>query len=150
MMEPKSLLFVGRRNAARSIMAETCFNTAGLDGWRAFSAGWECETRVDRNALAVLSARGYETDRLYSKPVAIFRQAGAPRIDYCVFLDSPVPPDVEDTPAPREYWKVADPARRPDRRAACEEAFGEISARVRELLASGRLAFRMPILARTG
>lgn len=149
-MEPKSVLFVGRRNAARSIMAETSFNAAAAAGWRAFSAGWECETRVDRNALAVLSSKGYETDRLYSKPAAIFRQAGAPRIDYCVFLDSPVPPDVEDTPAPREYWTVADPARRADRRAACEEAFAEIAGKVRELLGSGRLAYRMPVLARTG
>ena len=138
-MEIQSLLFVGRRNAARSIMAETCFNGLGVPGWRAFSAGWETRDSVDRQAIAVLAGAGHATDTLYSKPVAIFTQPGAPSIRVCIFLDEVMPADVENYPAAREHWNIPDPSRRPDRRQACSEALDAISARIAELILSGRL-----------
>lgn len=149
-MEINSLLFVGRRNAARSIMAETCFNAAGFTGWRAFSAGWQTQHRVDRLAISVLASQGFETDSLSSKPVAIFRQAGAPAIHRCIFLDDLLPPDVEDYPGPREYWRIEDPSAAADRRAAYEAALAEVCERVGELVLSGRLIPRSPPLARAG
>lgn len=146
-MGMRTLLFVGRRNAARSVMAETCFNAAGIAGWRAFSAGWQTQNSVDRQALAVLEANGLATDALTSKPVAIFRQAGAPAIDYCVFLDEILPPDVADYPGPRDFWRIADPSREAGRGGAYEKALGEISRRVALLAASGRLLELAPELA---
>ncbi len=110
-MKIKSVLFVGRRNAARSVMAETCFNAAGIPGWRAFSAGWQTQNSIDTQAIRTLAANGFETDTLSSKPVAIFLQEGAPEIDLCVFLDEDLPPDVQNYPAARESWKIPDPSR---------------------------------------
>ena len=86
-MHIHSVLFIGRRNAARSIMAEACFNSASIIGWRAFSAGWQSQSGVDHLALKVLDQHGFPVDALYSKPDDIFRQAGAPDVDLCIFLD---------------------------------------------------------------
>lgn len=146
-MRMRTLLFVGRRNAARSVMAETCFNAAGIAGWRAFSAGWQTQNSVDRQALAVLEANGFATDALSSKPVAIFRQAGAPGIDYCVFLDDILPPDIADYPGPRDYWRIADPSFDAGRGAAYQAALAEISRQVALLAVSGRLLELAPELA---
>lgn len=148
-MDVSSILFIGRRNAARSIMAGTCFNAAGVSGSRAFSAGWQTLSSVDRLAISVLAARGFETDSLYSKPVAIFRQSGAPAIHRCIFMDDTLPPDVEDYPAVREYWRIADPSAAPERRPAYEAALREIRGKVGELVLSGKL-FGPPSLAKTG
>jgi protein-tyrosine-phosphatase len=142
-MQIRSVLFVGRRNAARSVMAETCFNAAEIPGWRAFSAGWQTEHSVDRTAVKTLAANGFETDTLSSKPVAIFLQDGAPAIDLCVFMDEDLPPDVGNYPAAREYWKIPDPSRDGDLKSAYQEALKTIMERISMLVISGRLA--MPL-----
>ena len=142
-MQIRSVLFVGRRNAARSVMAETCFNAAESPGWRAFSAGWQTEHSVDRTAVKTLAANGFPTDTLSSKPVAIFLQAGAPAIDLCVFMDEDLPPDVGNYPAAREYWKIPDPSKAGDLKSAHQEALKAIMERISMLVISGRLA--MPL-----
>ncbi len=142
-MKIKSVLFVGRRNAARSVMAETCFNAAGIPGWRAFSAGWQTQNSIDAHAIRTLAANGFETDTLSSKPVAIFLQEGAPEIDLCVFLDEDLPPDVQNYPAARESWKIPDPSREADQRPAYQMALDAIVARISTLVISGKLA--MPL-----
>ncbi len=142
-MKIRSILFVGRRNAARSVMAETCFNAAGIPGWRAFSAGWQTQNGIDAHAIRVLAANGFETDTLSSKPVAIFLQEGAPEIDLCVFLDEDLPPDVQNYPAARESWKISDPSREADQRPAYQMALDLIMARISALVISGKLA--MPL-----
>ncbi|MCU0790469.1 MAG: hypothetical protein MUE79_05375 [Nitratireductor sp.] len=139
-MEIKSVLFVGRRNAARSVMAETCFNAAGVPGWRAFSAGWQTQHSIDRHTIRTLAANGFETDTLSSKPVMIFLQAGAPAINLCVFLDEDLPPDVENYPAAREYWKIPDPSQTSDASAAYQTTLDAIMARISTLVISGKLA----------
>ncbi len=145
-MTIRSVLFVGRRNAARSLMAETCFNAASIHGWRAFSAGWQTELEVDRNAVRALRARGFPTDALSSKPVSIFRQAGAPVIDLCVFMDVELPADVSDYPALREHWHVADPHGAPDVKAAYDGALDEIMRKISGMILTGRLAaYRVPL-----
>ena len=142
-MQIRSVLFVGRRNAARSVMAETCFNAAEIPGWRAFSAGWQTQHSVDRNTVRTLAANGFPTDTLSSKPVAIFLQAGAPVIDLCVFMDEDLPPDVGNYPAAREYWKIPDPSKAEDLKAAHQQALETIMERISMLVISGRLA--MPL-----
>lgn len=142
-MKIKSVLFVGRRNAARSVMAETCFNGAGIPGWRAFSAGWQTQNSIDTQAIRTLAANGFETDTLSSKPVAIFLQEGAPEIDLCVFLDEDLPPDVQNYPAARESWKIPDPSREANQRPAYQMTLDAIMARISTLVISGKLA--MPL-----
>jgi len=138
-MEIRSVLFVGRRNAARSVMAETCFNAAEIPGWRAFSAGWQTEHSVDRTAVKTLAVNGFPTDTLSSKPVAIFLQAGAPEIDLCVFMDEDLPPDVGNYPAARQYWKIPDPSRAKDVKAAHQKALESIMEKISMLVISGTL-----------
>ncbi len=139
-MNIRSVLFVGRRNAARSLMAETCFNAASIHGWRAFSAGWQTEHTIDRNAIRALRAKGFPTDSLSSKPVSIFRQPGAPVIQLCVFMDVDLPKDVSDYPAQREHWHISDPHGLPDVKAAYDSALEEITRRISGMILSGRLS----------
>jgi hypothetical protein len=75
--------------------------------------------------------------------VAIFLQAGAPAIDLCVFMDEDLPPDVGNYPAAREYWKIPDPSKARDPKAAHQQALETIMERISMLVISGRLA--MPL-----
>ncbi len=138
-MHIRSLLFIGRRNAARSIMAEACFNTAGVIGWRAFSAGWQTEHEVDTTALRTLAGEGFPTDALYSKPVDIFLQEGAPQIDLCVFMDNDLPADAGNYPGEAEHWRIANPFSKTRTRIAYEETLGLVTGRISDLILSGRL-----------
>jgi len=145
-----SVLFVGRRNAARSVMAEICFNAAAIPTWRAFSAGWQPATGVDRHALRALAEGGFPSDPVTPKPVGIFLQPGAPQIDLCVFLDTELPNDIAAYPAAREFWRIGDPSiGGPDTgdagaggtgRAAYREALTSVTGRLSDLIVSGRLA----------
>lgn len=138
-MHIRSVLFIGRRNAARSIMAEACFNSASIIGWRAFSAGWRSQSAVDAMALKALDRHGFPADALYSKPDDIFRQAGAPDIDLCIFLDDILPSDADRYPGAKEYWRIGDPHGADDANQAYEEALGIVMARMSGLILSGRL-----------
>ena len=138
-MRIKSILFVGRRNAARSLMAECCLNAVAIPGWRSFSAGWQPAAQADRKALAALADAGFSSDALTPKPLAIFRQAGAPHIDLCIFLDAVMPGEVASFPVARETWDVACPSRA-GTGAAYREALEMVTARIAGLILSGRLA----------
>jgi protein-tyrosine-phosphatase len=138
-MEFRSILFVGQRNAARSIMAETCFNAAAIVGWRAFSAGWQTQLSIDPMTLRLLAKQGFPTDSLSSKPVDIFRQAGAPAIDLCIFLDERLPADAASYPGMKEYWRIADPQGAEREFPAYENALAKINKKISDLILSGRL-----------
>ena len=137
-MHIRSVLFVGRRNAARSVMAEICFNAAALPGWRAFSAGWQPADEVDRHAIKALAAEGFPVDAVTPKPIDIFLQPGAPRVDLCVFLDRHLPSDIASYPAVRQFWQIADPSKGGP--AAYRDTLTEITGRMSELILSGKLA----------
>jgi protein-tyrosine-phosphatase len=138
-MHIRSLLFVGRRNAARSIMAESCFNAAAILGWRAFSAGWQSQESVDSLTKRTLASQGFPVDALYSKPVDIFRQAGAPKIELCVFLDDRLPTDADLYPGSKEYWRIGDPCGKKNGETAYSKALGIVTARISGLILSGKL-----------
>lgn len=143
----QSILFVGRRNSARSIMAETCFNAAAVPGWRAFSAGWQPQLEIDRGALKVLSRNGFSTDGLSSKPIQIFGQTGAPEIHLCVFLDESLPADAARYPGEHMHWSLPDPSAglKTERGSRYETALSVVTVRVSELVFSGRLFPPVPM-----
>jgi Low molecular weight phosphotyrosine protein phosphatase len=62
-----NVLFLSRRNSARSLMAELVLNRHGRGKFRAFSAGVEPSPNVDPIALDVLRQAGYATDGLQPK-----------------------------------------------------------------------------------
>jgi len=146
-MRIQSVLFVGRRNAARSVMAEICFNAAAIPTWRAFSAGWQPANGVDRLALRALAEGGFPSDPVTPKPVGIFLQPGAPKIDLCVFLDTELPNDIASYPAAREFWRIGDPSGAGNKgsgaggskREAYREALTSVTGRMSDLIVSGRL-----------
>ena len=139
-MPVRSVLFVGRRNAARSVIAESCFNAAQIAGWRAFSAGWQISGAVDRHALAVLAKNGFPVDSLSPKPIDIFRQPGAPQIDLVAFLDEVLPPEVAAFPCPCEYWRIPDPFAAADPRITYKATLDLIVQRIALNHAKGRFA----------
>ncbi|MEZ5871350.1 MAG: hypothetical protein R3D32_05810 [Nitratireductor sp.] len=122
-MQTRSVLFAGRRNAARSVIAEACFNAAEIPGWRAFSAGWATADKVDQSAIRVLRENRLPVEGLQPKSIELFALAGAPQIDLCIHLDMNAPefelagnhrklcwhvPDPKDDPSPKAYAKVLD------------------------------------------
>jgi protein-tyrosine-phosphatase len=135
-MNIRSVLFVGRRNAARSVMAEICFNAAELPAWRAFSAGWQPAA----GALRALAKGGFPVDSVTPKPIGIFLQPGAPKVDLCIFLDTELPANISAYPASREFWQVPDPNRGAAGHAAYRDTLAAITSRMSELILSGRLA----------
>jgi protein-tyrosine-phosphatase len=138
-MQIRSVLFIGRRNAARSIMAETCLNAAGLIGWRAFSAGWQTQHQIDPLTLRVLADEGFPVDSLYSKAFDIFRQDGAPEIELCVFMDYDLPVDVDSYPGASEHWRIANPhGDKPDL-PSYRQALTDVSNKISDLILSDRL-----------
>jgi protein-tyrosine-phosphatase len=68
MSEPFNVLFLCTGNSARSILAEAILNKIGAGLFRAFSAGSHPKGEVNPHALKLLTAMGYATAGLRSKP----------------------------------------------------------------------------------
>ncbi len=135
-----NILVLCTGNSARSILLEAILNRAG-GGWiSAFSAGSHPSGRVHRQALALLGAKGFETEGLRSKSWDDFAAAGAPQMDMVITVCGNAA--AETCPlwpgAPlRVHWGVEDPAaalpaQQPE---AFENAFRILSARAFALLA---------------
>ncbi|MFZ1814991.1 MAG: hypothetical protein WBO55_12955 [Rhizobiaceae bacterium] len=107
-MATRSILFVGKRNAARSLMAEAAFNAIGMTGWRAFSAGTRPSASPDRHALKALRKWGLPHDGLEPKPHSVFRLSGGP----CVDLEIHFAHDqlIERGSLSILAWEISDPA----------------------------------------
>jgi hypothetical protein len=58
--KPLNVLFLGGRNAVRSIMAEAVLNREGMGRYRAFSAGREPSGKVHPAALDLLSKLNFD------------------------------------------------------------------------------------------
>jgi arsenate reductase len=64
---PLNVLFLGRTNSARSIMAEAILNREGMGRFRAFSAGYLPSNEVHPCALDLLSKLNFDVAPLRSK-----------------------------------------------------------------------------------
>lgn len=111
MDRPYGVLFVSRRNSARSLMAEAVVNCHGKGRFCAFSAAVEPASEVDATTLQVLEQAGYSSEDLRPKHWPEFTQSGAPVFDF-VFTLSDTPreafPPWPGKPA-SSHWRYPDP-----------------------------------------
>jgi protein-tyrosine-phosphatase len=85
-----SVLFVGRENAARSLIAEACLRHLGQERFQVFSCGTPGKT-LDKPsdwALLALQQAGISTEGLHCKDWSAFARRGALPMDYVVALDA--------------------------------------------------------------
>lgn len=82
----RNILFVGRRNAGPTLIAEAVFRAEAGARYEVFSAGLDAATDPDPQVMAQLRALGHDTDLLWSKPLATLLGAAAPRMDAVVTL----------------------------------------------------------------
>ncbi len=107
---PTRVLFLGKRNAARTILAEAVTRAWAGGQIEAFSAGTDPAGSVDRLALEVLQWMDLPTGGLRSKAVWEFDQPDAPAIDLVIALcDEPgACPAWPGHPAVA-CWPISDP-----------------------------------------
>jgi arsenate reductase len=86
MGEPYRILFMSRRNAARSLMAEAVVNRHGKGKFCAVSAGVEPSKDADPIALSVIEQAGYATNALHPKHWREFAGSEAPFLDFVFTL----------------------------------------------------------------
>ncbi|NVO05151.1 MAG: hypothetical protein HXX19_04040 [Rhodoferax sp.] len=84
-----SVLFVGRENAARSLIAEACLRHLGKERFQVYSCGMPGKT-LDKPSdwvLMALRQAGIATEGLQCKDWSAFARRGALPMDYVVALD---------------------------------------------------------------
>ncbi|MEO5693457.1 MAG: arsenate reductase ArsC [Usitatibacter sp.] len=107
------VLFLCRRNSARSIMAESMLNALGGGRFKAYSAGSEPLGRVHPLAIELLNRHGYDTAGARSKDWSEFTGPQAPRLDYVISLcdeSAELACRVFGGKPVRAHWPIADPA----------------------------------------
>ena len=143
----RNILFLCTGNSARSIMAEAYMNKAGAGRWRAYSAGSHPTGRPNPLALEILSAHGVPAGNPRSKSWDEFAAAGAPVMEVVVTVCDnaagevcPIWPTRQGRPPQKLHWSFPDPAAVTGddaaKRAAFEEVFADIRARIDDFLGS--------------
>ena len=146
-----NVLFLCTGNSARSVLAEALLNHLGSGRVRAYSAGSHPKGAVHPGALAVLAEHGIPADGLRSKSWDEFAGPAAPPMNFIITVCDnaageacPIWPG-RPTSA---HWGIADPAvEGPGQRAAFEEAYGLMRARVEAFVALPLADLDAPALA---
>jgi arsenate reductase (thioredoxin) len=134
---PLNVLFLGRGNVARSIMAEAILNRDGLGHYRAFSAGRQPAGALHPCTLDLLAKMNFDTADLRCKTWLEFVGPDAMPID---FVFSVCDSAIEDTRLPwpgspiTGHWGLPDPTtvrgKEPEIRVAFADAFRMLSHRI--------------------
>jgi arsenate reductase (thioredoxin) len=106
------VLFISRRNSARSLMAEAVVNRHGKGRFRAFSAGVEPAAEADKMTAEVLEQGGYPATELRPKHWSEFTRPDSPVFDFVFTLSDTASkdtfPDWPGKPA-SSHWRYPDP-----------------------------------------
>jgi arsenate reductase (thioredoxin) len=145
MDRPYGMLFISRRNSARSLMAEAVVNRLGGGRFRAYSAAVEPAEVADPLTLEVLQEAGYQTDGLRPKHWRDFTGLEAPVLDFVFTLSNTasreVFPDWPGKPV-SSHWHYPDPvAVKGDEWQKRHERGETLSALERQMRAFMRLSF---------
>ena len=135
--QPFRVLFLSRRNSARSMMAEAIANSIGHGQFEAFSAGVRPATRVDPVAVEVLQHAGLDVPDHPPRHVREFSAPDSPPFDFVVTLsETPAgeaPPTWPGHPI-TAHWRCADPEQYHDegeRRLSLARIRAELERRLR-------------------
>lgn len=139
---PFSVLFICRRNASRSLMAEGLLRKWGAGRFDTFSAGPEPRDEADPITLDLLRKVGIETGALRPKRWDLFTGPDAPDLDFvfhvCEQSTSLPQPAFTGNPL-RVTWRFPDPlaleGSETERRALLNLVFGMVERRVKLLCA---------------
>ncbi|MEM8989402.1 MAG: helix-turn-helix domain-containing protein [Pseudomonadota bacterium] len=128
------VLFIGTRNAVRSIFAEAILRAATECPIEAWSAGTDPADELPASVVAVLQGAGYVSDGLGPKSVSAFSGPDAPRFDMVITLcdqaanrETPVWPGQPIG----AHWAVPDPVQE----AALADTLAAVRGRVAALKA---------------
>lgn len=138
--DPPLVLFVGRSNASCSIMAEAILTHLAQGRMRAASAG-AVRHGVSPYALQCLRAHGIATQGLRSKIWGEFFGSYAPPVRFLIAVSGDLYATQAQWPEGTliGHWIMPDPGAVVgsdiDLRAAFEEAFGTLQARIQRFLA---------------
>lgn len=135
--QPLNTLFICTGNSARSILAEAILNRLGQGRICAHSAGTRPRSAPHPEVIALLAAKGYDTEDLSSKSIDTFSGADAPPMDF-VFTVCDHAANEECPTWPGQpmtaHWGLADPVAatgtEAQRRLAYQEAYGLLHNRI--------------------
>jgi arsenate reductase (thioredoxin) len=144
------VLFLSSANSARSQMAEAFLRALAGDAFEAHSAG-SAPRELDPLAVAVMAERGIDIGE--QRPKGFQEFIGAAQFEYLITVCDRAEKDCPMFPGKgtREYWPLADPARREGSReellARFREARDYVEERVRRFLVERRYK---PVLELSG
>jgi arsenate reductase (thioredoxin) len=132
------VLFLSRRNSARSLLAEAFLNKAGRGRFRAYSAGIEPAAAPDEHAIHVLRMAGFATEGLRPKHYSDFAGPSAHNLDFvftlCDVAAGEKMPEWPGQPVTAR-WASADPVRAEgelwERQQAFTRSLSELERRLR-------------------
>ena len=108
-----SVLFLSRRNSARSLMAEAVLRRYGAAKFRAFSAGVDPSTQIEPAAMDVLTQAGYRADELRPKHWRELARSD-PELDFLFTMSDTAAgetlPEWRGKPV-TAHWRYPDPVR---------------------------------------
>jgi protein-tyrosine-phosphatase len=134
--KPLNVLFLGGRNAVRSIMAEAILNREGMGRYQAFSAGREPSGKVHPATLDLLSKLSFDVSRLRSKSWLDFVGPDAIPLDFVFTVCDGVADAACAWPGNPEtgHWGLPDPAavqgKEPETRVAFADTFRMLNNRI--------------------
>lgn len=87
--QPLHVLFLSTANTARSLMSEALLRDLAGGRVRCFSAGTNPVGTIFPEVEKLLCDKGYETAGLFSKPLQLFMEEGAPHTDLVITVCAP-------------------------------------------------------------
>ncbi|MEO1397285.1 MAG: helix-turn-helix domain-containing protein [Pseudomonadota bacterium] len=78
----RNVLFICTGNSARSIFAEAILNDVAVDRFNAFSAGTSPSSKINPNAIALLTQKGVDTSHLRPKNISEFKSEDGREMDF--------------------------------------------------------------------
>lgn len=106
------ILFLSRRNSARSILAEAILNKIGKGRFKAFSAAVDPADAIEPMVIEILRAENFPIEDVRPKHFRDFVATGSPKLDFVFTLSDtaagePLPewPGLPIT----AHWRSADP-----------------------------------------
>lgn len=110
-----NVLFLGGANSARSIMAEAILNREGNGSFRAYSAGMQPVSALDRHAVTLLTRSQFDLAGMHPKDWSELTGENAPAFDFIFTVcdhAARLPHSVWKGGGPLfAHWDIDDPAK---------------------------------------